>query len=71
MSITTFRVANLSGTTWRTGSAPAEASVLVFELNAMGLISTVSFTLGMDVVLAAGAASGGQTFPYTVTVQLL
>lgn len=71
LSITKFRVANLSGTTWRTGSAPAEAQVLVFELNAMGLLSTVSFSLGMDVLLAAGAASGAQTFPYTVTVQLL
>ena len=71
MSITKFRISNMTGTTYRTGSAPAEASVLVFELNAIGLLSTVSFNLGMDVVLAGGASSGVQNFPYTVTIQLL
>ncbi len=70
-SITRFRISNLSGTTYRSGSAPPEASVLVFELNPLGLVGTVSFKLGMDVLLVAGAASGNGTYSYTVSVEFV
>ncbi|MES2033831.1 MAG: hypothetical protein V4466_06625 [Pseudomonadota bacterium] len=70
-AISRFRVSNLSGATYRTGSAPAEAQVLVFELNALGLLSTASFVVGMDVVLDAGATPGAHGFPFTVMVELL
>lgn len=70
-SITRFRISNLSGTTYRSGSAPAEAGVLVFDLNPLGLFGTVSFKLGMDVLLAAGAATGTATYSYTVSVEFV
>lgn len=67
-TITRFRVASLTGGTYRT-SAPAEASTLTFDINPLGLATTATFKLGMDVQLAANAASGNQTFDYLVTVQ--
>lgn len=70
-SITRFRISNLSGGTYRTGSAPAEAAVLVFDLNPLGLLGSVSFRLGLDVLLAAGANSGAWTYSYTVSVQFV
>lgn len=70
-SITLFRISNLSGTTYVSGSAPAPAAVLVFDLNPLGLISNVTFKLGMDVLLAANAQSGAWTHSYTVTVDFL
>lgn len=68
-SITRLRVASMSGGAYRTGSAPSEASSLTFDINPLGLFTTASFKLGMDVQLAANAASGVQTFDYLVTVQ--
>ncbi|MDQ8028960.1 MAG: hypothetical protein REJ23_09545 [Brevundimonas sp.] len=68
-NITRFRVASMTGGTYRSGSAPAEASTLTFDLNPLGLLTTATFKLGMDVQLAANAASGNQTFDYLVTVQ--
>lgn len=71
-SITKFRVGTLSGgASYRSGSAPAEAATLVFDLNPLGLFSTASFVLGMDMTLAANAASGAYTFDYVVTIQLV
>lgn len=67
--ITRLRVGSMTGGVYRTGSAPAEASSLVFDLNPLGLFTTATFKLGMDVQLAAGAASGLQTFDYMITVQ--
>lgn len=71
VAISKFRVSGLRGGTYRTGAPPADAQIIVFDLNAIGLLSTVSFNLSMDVVLQGGAASGVHSFPYTVTVQLL
>ncbi len=68
-NITRFRVASMTGGTYRSGSAPAEGSTVTFDLNPLGLLSSASFKLGMDVQLAANAASGNQTFDYLVTVQ--
>lgn len=70
-AITRLRVGSLSGATYRTGGAPAEAATLSFDLNPLGLLSTATIKLGMDVQLAANAASGNQTFDYLVTVQLV
>jgi len=70
-SITKFRVGSLSGATYRSGSAPAEASSLTFDLNPLGLLGTASFVLGMDMTLAANAPSGPYTFDYVVTIQLV
>jgi len=67
--ITRLRVGSLTGATYRTGSAPAEGGSVTFDLNPLGLLTTASFKLGMDVQLAAGAASGNTTFDYIVTVQ--
>lgn len=69
--ITKLRVGSLSGTTYASGSAPAEGASLVFDLAPIGLKSSASFRLGMDVILPANSPSGGQTFGYVVTVQLL
>lgn len=68
-TITRLRVASMTGGTYRTGSAPAEGVTLVFDLNPLGLLTTATFKLGMDVQLAAGAATGNTTFDYFVSVQ--
>lgn len=69
-TISRLRISNLSGTTYRSGTAPPEALVLVFDLNPL-LLSTVSFKLGMDIQLQAGAASGNETYSYTVSVTFI
>lgn len=70
-AITRFRVGSLSGASYRGGSAPVEGATVTFDLNPLGLLGTATFPLGMDVVLAANAASGAHTFDYIVTVQLV
>lgn len=70
-TISRLRVGGLSGATYRAGSAPTEAASLTFDLNPIGLLSTATLKLGMDVVLSANAASGVYTFDYIVTVQLV
>lgn len=70
-TISRFRISSLSGTTYVSGSPPAEASVLVFDLKPLGLLSTVSFKLGMDVLLAANADPGPSSYSYTVTAVFL
>lgn len=70
-SITRFRISNLRGTTYRLGSAPSDAGVLIFELDPLGLLGGVSFRLGMDVVLAGGSASGNWSYGYTVSVEFI
>ncbi len=69
-SITRFRIGSLSGGTYRTG-APAEGASLTFDLRPIGAGRSVTFPLGMDVLLAAGADSGTDTFTYTVTATFL
>ena len=68
-TITRLRVGSMTGGSFRNGSAPAEASTLTFDLNPLGLLTTATFKLGMDVQLAANAASGQRTFDYLITVQ--
>lgn len=69
--VTRLRVGSLSGATYRTGSAPSAAGALSFDLNPLGLFGTAVFNLGMDVQLAANAASGPQTFDYIVTAEFV
>lgn len=68
-TITRLRVGSMTGGTYRSGSAPAEGASIVFDLNPLGLLTTATFKLGMDVQLAAGATTGNTTFDYHVTVQ--
>lgn len=65
-SISRFRIGALTGGAYRT-SAPAEGASLTFDLRPVGSGRSVTFPLGMDVLLAAGADSGADTFTYTVT----
>lgn len=70
-TISKLRIGSLSGASYRSGSAPAEATSLVFDLNPLGLLGSASFRLGMDVTLPADAASGTHTYNYIVTVSLV
>jgi len=69
-SITRFRIGTLSGGNYR-NAAPAEGASLTFDLRPIGSGRSVTFPLGMDVLLAAGADSGTDTFTYTVTATFL
>ncbi len=68
-SIALLRVGSLSGATYKT-SAPSDASTLTFDLNPIGVLSSVTFKVGMDVLVPAGAATGASTFNYTVTATI-
>lgn len=68
--ITKLRVSSVSGYTYRSG-APAESSAIVFDMNPIGLLGSAVFKLGMDVQLAAGAASGQYPTTYSVTAQFI
>lgn len=70
-SIKRFRISSLRGTQFRSGVAPVESSVLVFDLDPLGLLGSVSFRLGMDVLLSAGSASGDWNYAYTVSVEFI
>jgi hypothetical protein len=70
-TITRLRVGSLSGATYRSGGAPAEGPTLTFDLNPLGLLSTATFRLGMDVTLAANAPTGPLAFDYVVSVELV
>lgn len=70
-TITKFRVGSMTGASYRSGSAPSEASTLVFDLNPIGILNPVNIKLGMDVQLSPGGATGVQTFDYMVTVQFV
>lgn len=65
-SITRFRMGTLTRGAYST-FAPADGASLTFDLRPVGSGGSASFTLGMDVLLAAGANSGTDTFTYTVT----
>lgn len=69
-SISRFRMGALSGGSYR-NNAPGEGASLTFDLRPIGSGRSVSFPLGMDVLLAAGADSGTDTFTYTVTASFL
>jgi hypothetical protein len=69
--ISRFRVSNLSGATYRNGAAPADGQVVTFDVNPLGLLSTGSFRLGMDIEVAGRATPGIYPLSYTVIVQLL
>lgn len=68
-SVNMFRLGSLQGASFRDGQ-PTPASAITFVLNPMGL-GTTTFKLGMDVSVAAGAASGQKLFSYTVTAIFL
>lgn len=70
-TISRLRVGSLSGSNYRTGSAPAEAASLQFDLNPLGWYGSASFRLGMNVLLAANASSGLDTYDYLVTIQFV
>ena len=65
-SITLFRIGTLTGATYRT-FAPADAASLTFDLRPLGSGRSATFTLGMNVLLAAAANSATGTFTFTVT----
>lgn len=69
-SINRFRIGTLTGGTYRT-APPAESGSLVFDLRPIGAGRSVTFPLGMDILLAPGADSGTDTFTYTVTATFL
>ncbi|WP_271086343.1 hypothetical protein [Brevundimonas sp. NIBR11] len=70
--ITKFYVGSVTGNIlMATGSMPAPASSMTFDLKPLGLLGTGSFTLGMDVFTAAGLASGTYNFAYTVTASFI
>ncbi|RYF98690.1 MAG: hypothetical protein EON94_12670 [Caulobacteraceae bacterium] len=69
--ITRFRMGTLSGASYRSGSAPTEASSISFDIQPLGLFGTATFHLGMDILLAANAASGVYGFDYLVTAQFV
>jgi hypothetical protein len=69
-SITRFRVSSLNNATFVSGSPPAEAQWLSFDVRPLGN-RTASFDLGMDVRVVAGAASGFDTYDYLVVAQVL
>lgn len=52
------------------GGSPSEGAAMDFLIAPLGLFSTASFELGMDVTLAGGAPSGEHDFDYLVTAQL-
>lgn len=66
-TISRLRVGGLYGGAYANGSAPADAASLTFDLDPIGRNSYVSFRLGMDVLLAANAASGPHTFDYAIS----
>lgn len=70
--ITKFYVSSLTGNLVTvTGTNPAPASSVTFDLRPLGLLGTGSFTLGMDVFTAAGIASGNYRFDYMVTASFI
>lgn len=70
--ITKFTVGAVAGNIlWATGSAPVPGSSVTFDLKPLGLLGTGSFTLGMDVLMAAGLNSGNYRFDYVVTASFI
>ena len=65
-TISRFRIGSLTGGTYRT-SAPADGTTLQFDLRPLGSFGAVTFPLGMDLILGAGADAAPDTFTYTVT----
>lgn len=70
-SIAAFRVSDLSGTSFNSGSPPAEAASLDFQLNPVGFGRSVTFRLGLRVLVPASGAYGNETFTYVVRVTQL
>lgn len=67
-SIVTLRRGSVSGYLIPILSV-SEGQTLTFDLPPMGPLRQVSFPIGMDVQLAAGAAARVHTFSYTVTAE--
>lgn len=69
--ITRFHMGTLTGALYRSGSAPADAASISFDLQPLGLFGTATFVLGMDVLLNANASSGVYGFDYLVTAEFV
>jgi len=70
VTIVSFTVSSLTGTTYNSGSPPAEASSLDFQLRSPGGNSSATFRLGMRLNVSV-AAAGAVTLPWTVIVDIL
>lgn len=70
-SITRLRVTGVSGFAYQSGSAPAEASSISFDIHPIGLFGSAVFRLGMDIQLAANSPSGVQPASFIVTAQFI
>jgi hypothetical protein len=68
--ITRFRIGTLRGGRYRS-AVPAEAASLTFDVRIEDRGTPLTFILGMDILLAAAANSGTQTFTFTVTATQL
>lgn len=68
-TLTALRVGNLTTGIYLLGIPPTPSSTMFFDL--LPLAAPITFTLGMDVLLPAAAASGNATFSYTVTATRL
>ncbi len=64
--ISLFRIGTLSGGRFKS-ARPADGASLTFDLRMDTRKNPMSFTLGMDVLMAAAAQGGIQTFTFTVT----
>lgn len=67
-TIVKLRRGSVSGYGTSVGSV-SEGRTLTFDLPPVGPLRQVSFPIGMDVQLAAGAGAGVHTFSYTVTAE--
>jgi hypothetical protein len=70
VTVTQLRISGLTNAGYWGGVAPAAGSTVTFVLNPI-TIATISFKVGMDIAVAAGAATGNQTFGYTVTAEFV
>jgi hypothetical protein len=69
--ITQFHVGSLTGNVLYAGATPPAAPSLSFDLTPLGLLGTGSFTLGMDIWISGGLASGQYAFDYIVTATFI
>jgi hypothetical protein len=69
--ITGFHISGLLGNLLWAGTAPPSGPSMTFDLKPLGLLGTGTFTLGMDVWISGGLASGQYTFDYVVTATFI
>ena len=69
--ITGFHISNLLGNLLWAGTTPVSGPSMTFVLKPLGLLGTGTFTLGMDVWISGGLASGQYNFDYVVTAAFI